>query len=145
MILALDIAQKVGFASSDGRSGVIDLSRYDDHATQGIVFEKWLRSEFSKATLWVMERPFGRGSQVYTVNGLLWTAHIAAKRLGIARAEVNAPTWRKAVLGRGRAKKADAIEWCRKHGFNPQDDNEAEAICILAWARKCVEVPLEAA
>ena len=133
-IAAFDIAQVTGWACSDGRSGIVDLTLYDDHATKGLVFARWLETELRRATLWVIERPLGFGSNIYTTNGLVFTAHMTAKRLNIPRAEVTAPVWRKAVLGKGNAKKADAIKWCRDNGHEPEDDNEAEALCILEWA-----------
>jgi hypothetical protein len=47
-------------------------------------------------------------------------------------------TWRKAILGRGdlrtdEAKRA-ARAYCRLAGWTPQNDDEAEAACIWAWA-----------
>lgn len=135
MILALDISTKTGWATSDGRSGVCDLTKFEDHANKALIFEKWL-GKFSDATLWVIERPLGFGSRVYTVNGLVWTAHMTAKRLNIPRSEVQVNTWRKAVLGNGRAKKADAIRWAKERGHDPKTDDEAEALCILHWAQE---------
>ena len=133
-IAALDIAQVTGWACSDLRSGIVDLTHYEDHATKGMVFEGWLKNEIGHCSAWIIERPMGFGSNVYTVNGLVWTAHMTAKRLNIPRAEVTASTWRKAILGKGNANKAAAIKWCRDNGHNPADDNEAEALCILEWA-----------
>ena len=134
VIAALDIAQRTGWACSDGRSGVIDLTQYDDHATKGLVFEKWLKSELGHATLWAIERPLGFGSNIYTTNGLVFTANMTAKRQGISRSEVSASMWRKEVLGNGKAKKVDAVRWCHVNDYNPADHNEAEALCILEWA-----------
>lgn len=134
MILALDIATKVGWAASDGRSGVADFTYCDDYAKVGIDFPKWLRHMLKGTTLCVIERPFGYGSRIYTVQGLAFTAHTVCAEHGIPRAEVSPPTWRKAVLGNGRAKKADAIKWARERGHEPETDDEAEALCILAWA-----------
>ena len=36
--------------------------------------------------------------------------------------------------GHGNASKADMIAECKRRGFNPVDDNEADAIAILHWA-----------
>lgn len=136
VIAALDIAQKTGWACSNGRSGVVDLTLYDDHATKGLVFAAWLTNELGYATRWIIERPLGFGGNVYTVNGLVWTAHMTAKQLNIPRFEVQANVWRKMVLGNGNAKKADAIKWCKDNGHSPEDDNEAEALCILEYAMR---------
>jgi hypothetical protein len=134
MILALDIATKCGWATSDEMSGTKDFTQYDDFADVAIAFECWLKDEFSHATQWVIERPFGTGTRAYTVNGMVWTAHKAGRQLDIPRTEIAPSSWRKAVLGNGRAKKADAIKWCQDQGINTIDDNHAEALCILRWA-----------
>ena len=136
MIVALDIATKCGWAVSTGRSGVEDFSSYDDYGEMAIRFERWIKCEFHAATQFVMERPHGFGSRVYTVNGLLFIAHKVAREMGVPRTEVNASSWRKEVLGSGRAKKVDAIKWCQDQGIKVIDDNHAEALCILEWAKR---------
>lgn len=37
--------------------------------------------------------------------------------------------------GKGNALKVDMIRVCRERGFNPRDDNEADAIALLDYAR----------
>lgn len=55
---------------------------------------------------------------------------------GVRCADVHSGTARKAVLGKGGGwgpggAKPVVIEWCRRQGFRPQDDNAADA--ILLW------------
>jgi Holliday junction resolvasome RuvABC endonuclease subunit len=38
------------------------------------------------------------------------------------------------IAGKGNAGKAAVIAAVRARGFNPEDDNEADAIAILLWA-----------
>jgi Holliday junction resolvasome RuvABC endonuclease subunit len=71
-----------------------------------------------------------------------WRAMMAAAhRAGYARIEsVQPQTWRKAVLGNGKAKKSDARKWCRMMGAEFHGDDEAEALCILHYGRSVVNV-----
>jgi Holliday junction resolvasome RuvABC endonuclease subunit len=43
-------------------------------------------------------------------------------------------TIKRHVSGKGNADKAAVISAVRSRGFNPADDNEADAIAILLWA-----------
>lgn len=43
-------------------------------------------------------------------------------------------TIKRHVTGKGNADKAAVIEAIRTRGFEPADDNEADAIAILLWA-----------
>ena len=43
-------------------------------------------------------------------------------------------TIKRHATGKGNANKAAVIEAIRARGFNPTDDNEADAIAILLWA-----------
>ena len=43
-------------------------------------------------------------------------------------------TIKKHASGKGNAPKQAMIDAARQRGFNPADDNEADAIAILLWA-----------
>ena len=43
-------------------------------------------------------------------------------------------TIKRFIAGKGNADKTAVIEAVRARGFNPADDNEADAIAILLWA-----------
>jgi Holliday junction resolvasome RuvABC endonuclease subunit len=43
-------------------------------------------------------------------------------------------TIKKHATGKGNAGKADMIAAMRARGFNPADDNEADALALLGWA-----------
>lgn len=151
MILALDISTKVGWACSDGRSGVIDLTRHkDDYAQMGREWGAWLTNliYMRKPTLLVIERPLARRATDadYIMNGLVWVTHMTAHEAGIPRSEVSASSWRKVLFGKGnmptKEAKARALQWCRDKGIESRDDNHADALCILAWAERCVHRPV---
>jgi Holliday junction resolvasome RuvABC endonuclease subunit len=43
-------------------------------------------------------------------------------------------TIKKHATGKGNASKEDMIAAARRQGFDPADDNEADALALLAWA-----------
>ncbi|MFZ1416691.1 MAG: hypothetical protein WAS73_19270 [Defluviicoccus sp.] len=43
-------------------------------------------------------------------------------------------TIKRHIAGKGNADKAAVIDAVRKLGFNPADDNEADALALLDWA-----------
>jgi Holliday junction resolvasome RuvABC endonuclease subunit len=43
-------------------------------------------------------------------------------------------TWKRHACGKGNADKQAVIAAMRARGFEPADDNEADAIAILLWA-----------
>ncbi len=145
-VLTLDISQRVGWAITDGPSGVLDLRPYSlDFGRVGRVFADWLADQFVVHTpikYVVIERPFSRAwtPAVYQQNGLVFTAHHVAERYDIARREVAPASWRKVVFGNGRMKTAEAkeaaIAFAKSQGVEPEDDNHADAVCLLEWAKK---------
>lgn len=142
-LLALDIAQKTGWALYvDGsvQSGALDLSGLDfGHA--GYVFGNWLSDTFTLGIeRLVIEMPvsYRRTLQTARCDGLCMIAHLTAHAHRIPREEVTAKAWRKAILGFGGSRTTEAkklaMTWARLEGFNPNTDDEAEALAILTWA-----------
>ena len=138
-ILALDIAKRVGWASPQD-SGVADFSALDDWGELAFKFQDWLhdRLQFCNVKVLVLERPFlaAKSDNAMIPSHMTWTAHQVAYEFSISRCEVPPSTWRKDLLGaamRRTEAKAKSVEWCHQHGFDPIDDNEADAICLLNW------------
>jgi Holliday junction resolvasome RuvABC endonuclease subunit len=52
----------------------------------------------------------------------------------IAYQGVPVGTWKRHACGKGNADKQAVIAAMRARGFEPADDNEADAIAILLWA-----------
>lgn len=138
--LALDISSKVGWAATDTKGGVVDLTRFKgDFGQLGQRFEEWLSAQFFKlvVTRLVVERPFyrGAGTQIYMLNGLAFIAQKVAFYDGIERAEYTVQDVRKTILGNGRAAKADVMTWAAATGRKPIDDNHADALALLECDR----------
>jgi Holliday junction resolvasome RuvABC endonuclease subunit len=53
---------------------------------------------------------------------------------GVRYVEVNVSTIKSHWTGKGNAKKEAMIERCKERGFEPQDDNEADAYALLDYA-----------
>ncbi len=138
-ILALDIATKTGWASYvDGvtESGVLDLKPYnDDYGHMAHVFHWWLdRGLANNIDLLICEATLMHGHAAYVLGGLGWTAQHVAWAFGVSRTTVAPSTLKKFITGSGRASKKDVTEAVRKLGFNPADDNEADALALLTYA-----------
>lgn len=42
-------------------------------------------------------------------------------------------TIKKSICGKGNANKEEIIDAIKKKGYEPKDDNEADAIALLCW------------
>ena len=58
-----------------------------------------------------------------------WCERKAAPYLGVPVATI-----KRHAAGKGNAPKEDVIRAVRAQGFRPKDDNEADALALLAWA-----------
>lgn len=105
-------------------------------------FYGWLYDmiERNQPAILAIERPFGRGA--FTADApaiVLGVAHMAAFDCGIGRREFTASQIKKAMTGRGNAKKPEVISAIREqHGLAVASDHEADAAgcAILAWSRE---------
>jgi Holliday junction resolvasome RuvABC endonuclease subunit len=67
-------------------------------------------------------------------GGLLATLTSWCEQHGIPYQGVPVGTIKRHITGKGNADKHAVIAAVRERGFNPADDNEADAIAILLWA-----------
>ncbi len=142
-ILALDIATKTGWASYvDGvtESGVWQLPTEKVELGRACCILEDRISEIIGATqfdLMFLEQPSGFGSNAGRLLGLFATALRTAYRYGAEERPITANAWRKVILGRAPRRseaKRLVMVWARDNGFNPVDDNEADALALLAYA-----------
>lgn len=143
MILALDLSDRTGWAIEGGPSGVLDLKPYAyDLGRLGYVFHTWLADHLDGCAALVIERPYvGVASETAMRPGhLAFVAHTVAYVHAVPRFEVAPSSWRKVVLSNGKMSrkeaKAAAIKWALDHGHTPQDDNHADALCLIEWWRQ---------
>lgn len=146
-ILALDLATKTGWAhlARPDRPPTFGSFRI---ARPGCGDGKF----FAKADAWIVqlmrrthpdkiyyESPYIRGAvNLRTVLKLAGLAAIVDMEgftlLGIETETVNPTTLKKHFTSNGRAKKPEMIAQCRRHGWDPENDNEADALAILHMA-----------
>lgn len=144
-ILALDLATATGWALRDARgvvtSGVMTFSlrRGESSGMRLLRFRRWLREMLGdgKVLLVAYEQPV-----IHRKRRQL-NASVAHNLEGVllpeleGRVDYVSPTpaeVKKHATGKGNAAKAQMIEAARERwGVEVQDDNEADALCVLAW------------
>lgn len=156
-LLAVDPGSRLGWALSlDGtvESGVEDFSlrRGESPGARFLRFRRWLVDVSELATrttgrpieLITYEQPHHRGGHATEVAHGFSTRlqEHAAGTEGCECVSIHTATAKKWATGKGNAGKPEMIAAARKRwGLEPQDDNHADALCILAWALETYEVP----
>ena len=146
-ILALDIATKTGWAMCDnGRysSGVFDCNaksygkRYSKF--QNVLLTKFNFGIDNKPDILVYEKAFQKSQ----ASNELFNGFLAITRLILCRAEtkfiaVYPNALKKWATGNGKASKQDMIDAAKLLGWNPKDDNEADALLLLEYALETIK------
>jgi hypothetical protein len=70
----------------------------------------------------------------HVFGGFLAPLTACGELRGVPYEGVPVGTWKRRVCGKGNANKAAVISAMRARGFNPSDDNEADALAVLIWA-----------
>jgi hypothetical protein len=144
-ILALDLGSKTGWAMrlADGAvvSGTMEFKpgRYEGGGMRFLRFRTWLdHLEFATKTIDLLHfeevRRHAGTDAAHIYGGFL--AHLAAwcELKHIPYQGVPVGTIKRHATGKGNAGKDAVIAAMRARGFNPEDDNEADALAILFWA-----------
>jgi hypothetical protein len=144
-ILALDLGQKTGWAvrNADGAiaSGTVEFKpgRFEGGGMVFLRFRAWLQ-EVDETTdgvgaVYFEEIRSHRGvAAAHAYGGFL--AHLTAwaEANKIPYAGVPVGTIKRHATGNGNANKEAVIAAVRALGFDPADDNEADALALLHWA-----------
>ena len=145
-IVAIDPGTKTGWASwvrGFLESGVqeFSLKRGESAGMRFIRFRAWLK-DLIKAVgpdLIVYEQAHLRGGWATDLLvGMTTRICEDAAAAGIEMTSVHSATLKKAIAGTGRADKLAMMKAAARlyPGRRIQDDNEADALCLLAWARQ---------
>lgn len=143
-LLALDLATTLGWAyiispvhaPLSGTHKIIST----DKSSVGyfVAFEKFISDliVLHNPDTIIFEAPFlGKIRNLNTARkliGLCILTELVAHKKGVPEIrEVNNSSVKKFFTGNGRADKKDMIFKCRSKGWDPQDDNEADALAIL--------------
>jgi len=144
-VLALDLGTRCGwaywappFVRPDSGVQVFDLARGESPGMRYVRFSRWLQELFDwDVWLVVYERPHLRGGYAAgLLTGLecLVQTHAAVRE--IEYYPVHSATLKKWAAGHGRAGKEQMIEAARRlWAIEPEDDNEADALCLLGYAK----------
>jgi hypothetical protein len=144
-ILAVDLGQKTGWAvrNTDGAiaSGTVEFkpSRWEGGGMVYLRFRGWLEELDATAggirALYFEEVRFHAGvTAAHAYGGYLGHLTAWAEATKVPYRGVPVSTIKRHVTGRGNADKDAVIAAVRALGFDPADDNEADALALLDWA-----------
>lgn len=153
-IFALDLGTRCGWAMWDGHhqeSGVqtFDVKRGESPGMRYVRFRRWLQeatiapggvgvSDFPRIDLIAFEQAHHRGGAATEVAAGFSTRvleHCAEWK--IEHTTIHTATLKKATCGTGKADKEAMVREVNRRGWakhNVTDDNEADALAVLAWA-----------
>lgn len=138
-ILAIDPASKCGWAHSSGASGVWDLSvRRDESSGMRLIrLAAKLREIKAGVGIELVVFEAARNAMPKMQGALVVQAEIQGQikawceREGVQYRGYSPMEIKKHATGKGNAKKGAMIAAARSRGWNPQDDNEADALWLL--------------
>ncbi len=144
-ILALDLGTMTGWAlrSPDGTktSGTESFrpDRFEGGGMRYLRFKHWLTELKNTAggihAIFFEEvRRHAGTNAAHIYGGFLAHATAWCEHHGIPYRGVPVGTIKRHVTGKGNASKQAVISAVRERGFDPTDDNEADAIALLLWA-----------
>ena len=141
-VLALDLGTKCGFALQHPTGLMISdtwtldaKKRKESHGMRFIRFRQHLdqlHKDWNLTLIYFEEvRRHMSCDAAHAYGGymailLAWCAENDVEYMSVPVGEI-----KKAWTGRGNAKKEDMVEEARRRGYDPCDDNEADAIAIL--------------
>ena len=144
-ILALDLGSTTGWAIRNDRCRILHgtaafrPTRFEGGGMRYLRFERWLNDTLKvvggidAVYFEAVRRHLGTdASHIY--GGFLAGLTAWCEQQGIPYSGVPVGTWKRHVCGKGNAAKKDVTDAICARGFEPADDNEADAIAILLWA-----------
>ncbi len=143
-VLALDLGTTTGFACGEPGVGAIVSStwnlkpnRYDGGGMRFVKFRQRLTEMhdaigFDIVYFEEVRRHLGTDA-AHVYGGLMATLQAWCEDRGIPYTSVPVGTIKKFWTGSGNAKKETMIAKARERGFEPDDDNEADALALLHW------------
>ena len=144
-VLALDLGQHTGWALAYPRSPITSgtatfkAGRFEGGGMPLLRFAAWLGELHLKAgplTAVVFEevRAHRGTAAAHTYGAFLGQLTAWCEHHHVPYQGVPVGTIKKHAAGRGNAGKDEVIAAMRAKGFNPADDNEADALALLQWA-----------
>lgn len=139
-ILALDLGTNTGWAMKTDSSIISGSVNFATKRNEGggmrfLRFRRWLDSiNTGIAEIHFEEVRRHAGTQAAHIYGG-FVAQLTGwcEENSIPYSSVPVGTIKKAATGKGNATKDQMIEAAKRKGFNPADDNEADALALLAY------------
>ena len=144
-ILALDLGTSMGWAMSSPKTGIVSGTmsfrpgRYEGGGMRYLRFRSWLNELHARCTsieaIYFEEVRRHAGTDAAHIYGG-FLAHLSSwcEAEMVAYQGVPVGTWKRVICGKGNADKQAVIAAVLARGFNPANDNEADALAILLWA-----------
>lgn len=142
-ILSLDIATKTGW-KTETASGVWNLkpNRGESEGMRVVRFKSKVREiiELEGIELVSYERPAGmHKASIMVASEMVGVLKDLCIEKGIELACYSASEIKKFATGKGNANKEQMVLFAQKLGFNPSDDNEADAIHLFNLTKNDLE------
>lgn len=141
-LLALDLGTSTGYCVGTAQtqvSGVASFKpdRYSGGGMRYLRFRRWLDElhaavGFTEVVFEEVRRHAGTDA-AHVYGGLLGQLTAWCEEQGVPYAGVPVGTIKKHATGKGNAGKAAMIEAARAAGYEPEDDNEADAIALFRF------------
>jgi Holliday junction resolvasome RuvABC endonuclease subunit len=144
-ILALDLGTTTGWAIRNSRCRVLHgtaefrPSRFEGGGMRYLRFGKWLDQTLEitggiDAVYFEEVRKHAGTDAAHVFGGFLAILSAWCEERAIPHQGVPVGTIKRFATGKGNADKQAMIVAIRARGFEPADDNEADALAILLWA-----------
>jgi Holliday junction resolvasome RuvABC endonuclease subunit len=144
-ILALDLGSTTGWAVRNSRCRILHgtaefrPTRFEGGGMRYLRFGKWLDQTLDvtggiDAVYYEAVRRHIGTDASHAYGGFLATLSAWCEQHEIPYQGVAVGTIKRFATGKGNADKQAMIAAVRERGFEPADDNEADAIAILLWA-----------
>jgi Holliday junction resolvasome RuvABC endonuclease subunit len=137
--LALDLGTATGYAIEKDDQITIGTKklRHDRHASgvRALDFYRWLTQMIQEHSIdqVYFERVYAHsGTEAAHLYGyFMYTLAAVCEELHVKCTGIPVTTIKKYATGNGRATKEEMVDFARRCGFNPVDDNAADALAIL--------------
>jgi hypothetical protein len=138
VILALDLGTHMGWACSDGQSGMQDFStkRIEGGGMRFLRFQRWLETHDPSEIYFEEVRNHKGVHAAHVYGGFKATLMTFCEQHKIPYESVPVGTIKKHATGKGNAGKPQMVAAANRMGCKTQDDNEADAFCLLDYVIK---------
>lgn len=144
-LLCLDLGTTTGYAIRFARGATLSgtrsfrTSRFDGGGMRYLRFRGWLDEVLRHcrtitAVFFEEVRAHAGADAAHVHGGFLATLTAWCEEHEVPYEGVPVGTIKRHVTGKGNAGKQAVIEAVRALGFEPEDDNEADALALLDWA-----------